>query len=176
MVGKGKIGANACIGSATTVFNYSVAPGVVIPPGSLLGDTSRKIDDQKQLEPSPDNAVSTNVEEQKQQDNNLEENEDKVISSTNLSAAAFLEFKHRFFHSAKSPPNSSSQSAPVESDANNSSPTEASTNSESSEPETESPNSFGNQIYGQGNINRLLTTLFPHRQSLNNQISDDQSE
>jgi carbon dioxide concentrating mechanism protein CcmN len=181
MVGKGKIGTNACIGSATTVFNYSVAPGVVIPPGSLLGDTSRRIDDQKQLEPSPDNAVSTNVKKQKPQDNNLEENEDKVISSTNLSASAFLKFKHRFFHSAKSPPNSPSQSPPVESDASNSSSTEAPTNtnspnSESNEPETESPNSFGNQIYGQGSINRLLTTLFPHRQSLNNQIPDDQSE
>ncbi len=33
MVGKGKIGANACIGSATTVFNYSVEPGQVVPPG-----------------------------------------------------------------------------------------------------------------------------------------------
>ncbi|MBH8556362.1 transferase [Nostocaceae cyanobacterium CENA357] len=182
MVGKGKIGTNACIGSATTVLNYSVAPGVVIPPGSLLGDTSRKIDDQTQLEPSPDNAVSNNVEKQKQQDNSAEENEDKVVSSTNLSASAFLEFKQRFFHSANSSPNSQSQSPPVESSANSSGATEeASTNpslqnSESNEPPTESPNNFGNQIYGQGSINRLLTTLFPHRQSLNNQISDDQSE
>ncbi|MEA5504497.1 transferase [Halotia wernerae UHCC 0503] len=181
MVGKGKIGANACIGSATTVFNYSVAPGVVIPPGSILGDTSRQIDDQKQLEPPPDNPVSSNLPNQKPQDNSLGESEDKVISSTNLSASAFLEFQQRIAYPAKSSPNSQTQSAHVESGANSSGSTEASTNpdsqnSEPSQPATESPNSFGNQIYGQESINRLLTTLFPHRQSLNNPISDDQSE
>ncbi|MHC5827819.1 MAG: transferase, partial [Nostoc sp.] len=41
---------------------------------------------------------------------------------------------------------------------------------------TESPNGFGAQIYGRGSIHRLLTTLFPHRQSLNNPNSDNQSE
>ncbi len=41
MVGAGKIGANACIGSATTVFNSSVKPGEVVPPGSIVGDSSR---------------------------------------------------------------------------------------------------------------------------------------
>ncbi|WGV26520.1 transferase [Halotia branconii] len=179
MVGKGKIGANACIGSATTVFNYSVAAGVVIPPGSILGDTSRQIDDKKQPKLPPDSAVSNNV--QNQQDNSLGENEDKVISSTNLSASAFLEFKQQIAYPAKPSPNSQSHSTPVESDTNSSGSKEASINPdsqnfESNQPATESLNSSGNQIYGQGSINRLLTTLFPHRQSLNNPISDDQSE
>lgn len=43
VVGKGKIGANACIGSATTIWNSSVAPAQVVPPSSLLGDTGRQI-------------------------------------------------------------------------------------------------------------------------------------
>ena len=43
MVGTGKIGANACIGSATTVFCSSVEPGTVIPPGSVIGDSSRSL-------------------------------------------------------------------------------------------------------------------------------------
>jgi carbon dioxide concentrating mechanism protein CcmN len=43
MVGKGTIGANACVGAATTIFNCSVAPKQVIPPGSLLGDSSRHL-------------------------------------------------------------------------------------------------------------------------------------
>lgn len=45
VVGAGKIGENACIGSATTIFNCSIEPGQVIAPGSLLGDTSRSFDE-----------------------------------------------------------------------------------------------------------------------------------
>lgn len=43
IVGKGTIGANACIGTATTIFNYSPAAGEVVPPLSLLGATGRQI-------------------------------------------------------------------------------------------------------------------------------------
>ncbi|MUG94746.1 transferase [Scytonema sp. UIC 10036] len=43
MVGQGKIGANACIGAATTVFNCSVDSGQVVAPGSVIGDSSRRI-------------------------------------------------------------------------------------------------------------------------------------
>ncbi|CAA9587814.1 Carboxysome protein CcmN [uncultured Synechococcales cyanobacterium] len=41
VIGKGRIGANACIGPAATIFNCSVEWGQVVPPGSLLGDNSR---------------------------------------------------------------------------------------------------------------------------------------
>lgn len=41
VIGKGKIGANACVGPAATILNCSVEWGQVVPPGSLLGDTSR---------------------------------------------------------------------------------------------------------------------------------------
>lgn len=47
LIGKVKIGAKACIGSATTVFNTDVALGQVIPPGSLIGDTSRPAEELK---------------------------------------------------------------------------------------------------------------------------------
>lgn len=43
VVGKGKIGTNACIGSVTTIVNCSIEPGRVVPPGSLIGDTSRQV-------------------------------------------------------------------------------------------------------------------------------------
>jgi len=42
VIGKGKIGVNACVGPATTIFNCSVGWGQVVPPGSLLGDNSRQ--------------------------------------------------------------------------------------------------------------------------------------
>lgn len=41
IVGTGKIGTHACIGTATTILNGSIDPGEVIAPGSLIGDTSR---------------------------------------------------------------------------------------------------------------------------------------
>lgn len=42
-IGSGEIGPQACVGASTTIINTSVAAGVVIPPGSLLGDTSRQV-------------------------------------------------------------------------------------------------------------------------------------
>ena len=43
IVGAVKIGANACVGSVTTILNRDVERGKVIPPGSLLGDESRQL-------------------------------------------------------------------------------------------------------------------------------------
>lgn len=69
MIGQGKIGANACIGAATTIFNCSVEPGQVIAPGSVLGDTSRRIsesaeliEDTKQLQPYTTDPVLSSVD------------------------------------------------------------------------------------------------------------------
>ncbi|MEH2241670.1 transferase [Nostoc sp.] len=181
MVGKGKIGANACIGSATTVFNYSVEPGQVVPPGSILGDTSRQIAQTKQLESSTNNPASTSTPPQKEEENGSGGIKEKVISSTNFSASAVVDFKqNKSISYFKSPPTPESQSPPVEEPANDPDPTlesaaQASTehHSDPNQPATESPNGFGTQIYGQGSINRLLTTLFPHRQSLSDPNSDD---
>jgi carbon dioxide concentrating mechanism protein CcmN len=50
IVGKAKIGSNACIGSLTTLIDQSVDPNQAIPPHSLLGDTSRQV---ALAEPSP---------------------------------------------------------------------------------------------------------------------------
>ncbi|MDB9371941.1 transferase [Nodularia sphaerocarpa] len=199
MVGQGKIGANACVGSATTVFNCSIEPGTVIPPGSILGDTSRKIEDTQQLESCPNNGANTSSEAQPEAENSLEIDEETVMSSTTISAKTYWKFKHQSTSSSESSPTSSSQPTPVEPAPVESPPVEPppvesppvepppveektnATNSipqksKSSQRPTASPNSFGNHIYGQGSINRLLVTLFPHRQTLNDSISDDQSE
>ncbi|MEH2451825.1 transferase [Nostoc sp.] len=181
MVGKGKIGANACIGTATTVFNYSIEPGQVVPPGSILGDTSRQIAQTKQPEPSTNNPTATTAPSQKEEENGSGGDKEKVISSTNFSASAFLDFKqNKSISYFKSTAITESQAPPVEEPANDSDSTFKEATQEStkhdSEPNQltiESPNGFGTQIYGQGSINRLLTTLFPHRQSLSDSNSDD---
>lgn len=47
LVGAVKIGANACVGAATTIYNGSVEWGQMIPPGSLIGDLSRRPEELK---------------------------------------------------------------------------------------------------------------------------------
>ncbi|WP_013322959.1 carbon dioxide concentrating mechanism protein [Gloeothece verrucosa] len=41
ILGTGKIGKNACVGSLTTLLNSSIEPMAVITAGSLIGDTTR---------------------------------------------------------------------------------------------------------------------------------------
>jgi carbon dioxide concentrating mechanism protein CcmN len=43
IIGESKIGNNACIGTATTIFQTSIAPMTVINPGSIVGDISRQV-------------------------------------------------------------------------------------------------------------------------------------
>ncbi len=183
MVGKGKIGANACIGSATTVFNYSVEPGQVIAPGSILGDTSRQIAqtaETKEPESSTNNPTATSAPPHKEEENGLGGGKEKEVSSTQFSASAFVDFKqNKSISYFKSPVTPQSQPPPVEEPANDTNSTQKAAqesiehDSDPNQLTTESPNGFGTQIYGQGNIHRLLTTLFPHRQSLNDPNSDD---
>ncbi|MFM7363692.1 MAG: transferase [Cuspidothrix sp.] len=189
MVGEGKIGANACIGSATTVFNCSVAPGQVIPPGSILGDSSRQI--VESVAKKPESTTQTeNLEElaakPKSTNSQPDQEEEKLISSTQVSLGAFLEFKHQSTPISQPSPTPKSQSPPESAPpvVTDSTPLETTlpestaTNTQDLEPsdsDTETHNIFGTQIYGQGSINRLLTTLFPHRQSLGKQGSDNSS-
>lgn len=191
MVGQGKIGTNACIGSATTVFHCSVAPGQVIPPGSILGDSSRHIGGITP-EPSASN-VSTNTQALREQKTligrrrNKEQgsNGETTTSSTTLSGGFYLELQHQSSSETQPATNLSNESPVLEENpSSGSSELEAAATAsqensqepQSTPPATESPNTFGTQIYGTGSIQRLLVTLFPHRQSLNEPISDEQSE
>lgn len=51
IIGASKIGANACIGTTTTIFNASIAAMTVISPGSLIGDHSRSWQEENQVNP-----------------------------------------------------------------------------------------------------------------------------
>jgi carbon dioxide concentrating mechanism protein CcmN len=42
VIGSGRIGANACIGSGATVVDSSIAPKYVVPPGAVIGDRSHQ--------------------------------------------------------------------------------------------------------------------------------------
>ncbi|OUL37800.1 transferase [Nostoc sp. T09] len=189
MIGQGKIGTNACIGSATTVFRCSVAPGQVVPPGSILGDTSRHIGVTESEPPKTNVSTATQAAKEgknligRQRNNGI--NRDKNIFSTSLSAGVSLELQHKSTSQPQPASNPVDESPSVAENptlaGSNLEETAAATNELSQDSETnlnaaESPNGIGTQIYGTGSIQRLLVTLFPHRQSLNEPISDDQSE
>lgn len=122
VVGKATIGANACVGAATTIFNCSVAPKQVIPPGSLLGDTSRHL------------TVDSTVE----------------------------------VEAAPTPPTDATQPSPPTSATLGATPESNGQMAGSAQSQLEPTQPSGDRIvYGKASITRLMATLFPHSQSLN---------
>jgi len=118
IVGQGKIGTNACIGSMTTIFNSSVESGAVLAPGSLVGDSSRPVEAQLP-EVVPEEVIESNGQ-------------------------------------------GSEEPATV-----NSTPTITVTEP-AAEPVTKPPS----PVYGEDSLNRLLSTLLPHRQALNQPLDN----
>ncbi len=131
IVGVGKIGANACIGAATTIFNASVKEMQVIQAGSLLGDPSRQISlnsgtqATKEVE-SPSTAKEedssgTDVVEEKKESDAVPEQEPTLGEQNGKSEV---------------------------------------------KPKSQA------YIYGQMQVQQILGTILPHRQSLNNGSED----
>lgn len=175
MVGTGTIGENACIGAASTVFNYSVAPGEIVAPGSVLGvakpigETSSLKESRDAQQPQP----TTNLEPISSHSENAGLGNGRVNTENwgenNLSSQSQESIQQQ---ELRPPP-------PEEKQSENSKPQEgakSSPDSQSNTSATESPSNFGAHIYGQTNINRLLITLFPHRQPLNTPKSDEPPE
>ena len=112
IVGMVKIGTNACIGSATTIFNSSIGRGEVVSPASLIGDPSRQ--------------TATTVEDKT-----------TLTSASNQQVLPEQPPEDELPSDDKSP---SDQAGP-------------------------SLNGSGSVVYGQAHLNRLLSTLLPHRQA-----------
>ncbi len=125
IIGRVKIGTNACVGSMTTILNSSIERGELVPPGSLIGDASRQVDKAQRPE-----ATTTIASESFSNQQPLPENQ-PAATTTPASEPA------------------SNQQAP-DLDVSR------------------------NQVYGQANLNRLLSTLLPHRKALNRPLQDDQ--
>ncbi len=121
IVGRGKIGVNACIGATTTILNRSIEPGQVVAAGSLIGDESRRV------------------------------------------ASALAEAVGGVNGDAATPPAVTTSAASTQ------------TTSEPTESVPELPEAAGPTVYGQAHLNRMLSTMFPHRQSLSRPLQDDRS-
>lgn len=108
IIGEGKIGASACVGAASTIWNHSIDRGEIIPPLSLLG--------------MPDHARSATA----------------AVPEPPPAAALPV--------TQPEPPNGTVETA-------------------INQPAAEIQLSFSTPVYGQENLNRLLSTLLPHRQT-----------
>lgn len=140
VVGVGKIGANACIGAATTIWNSSVDSWQVLPAGSVIGDTGRKIADASVSPPTE--TVRVKPEEA------------TATSEPAPSETAFADNE------------TNGQSAQVEAQTEPA-PSESPPTPETELPQKEQPESKSNSgsvtVYGQAHLNQLLTTLFPYK-------------
>ena len=163
VVGKGTIGENACIGSVTTIWNYSVEPWQVVPAASILGDKGRKVAEFSDEKASASTSHSSaNVPRE-------------TTTSSNTTA------KESFNRQITSP---SEVTTKEETDAKSTSeghsaskieqfPTEPSKFQGSPEalPQAVSPATENREnskpVSGQGSLDQLLKTLFPYNQSLN---------
>ena len=146
IVGKSKIGANACVGSGTTVFNCLVAANQVVPPGSIISDQGSK-------EVGLENGNGGKRKEEP--------------PTPPLTPVPTPLFSTPALTPVPTPLYPTPALTPVPTPLSNS-PTSALT--------PVSTSLIPAQAYGQGSVKQLLSTLFPHKQILNKSLNEDKSE
>ena len=145
VVGAGKIGANACIGAGTTLIDPCIDQMQIMPAGSLMGDTSR------QAAASATSASATAAAP------TAAPTSPETPEATTPPVAPLVE--------PPSPPQTPPQTAPET----------AADAPESTAAEPPQPGEIPTILYGQAHINRLLGTLFPHRQAFNRSEENGQT-
>ena len=161
IVGESKIGNNACIGTATTIFQASVASMTVISPGSIIGDISRQI---------KTNESETDTKTKKVDNSSSKDRLQSDQNSTSINNG----------HVETNGVKSADQTDRVKKSSSNTTPeekAESSANSETTENKNEVNEKQG-YVVGQTYINQLLVTLFPHKKAMDfnskNTTSDSQ--
>ena len=145
VVGAGKIGANACIGAGTTLIDPCIDQMQIMPAGSLIGDTSR------QASASATSASATAAAP------TAAPTSPETPETTTTPVAPPIE------------PPSPAQTPPQ------TPPETAADAPESTAAEPPQPGEIPTILYGQAHINRLLGTLFPHRQAFNRSEENGQT-
>jgi carbon dioxide concentrating mechanism protein CcmN len=145
VVGAGKIGTSACIGAGTTLINPCIDQMQIMPAGSLIGDTSRQA-----------SAEATSAE---------------ATAAAPTAAPTAPETPEATTPPVAPPiePPSPAQTPPQ------TAPETATDAPESTAAEPPQPGETPTILYGQAHINRLLGTLFPHRQAFNRSEENGQT-
>lgn len=140
IVGNCTIGSNACIGSATTIWNSSIEPGVVVAAGSVVGDKGRQIAEVSSPTTAPP-VIDTTQKTSPSSSSTTDTNE----LNGQIPATTAVE-------SPSTPEEDSPTPTQIQEDSNS---------------------DTGTAVYGQGNLNRLLKTLFPYNNQSLNPSSED---
>ncbi|MBD2314738.1 carbon dioxide concentrating mechanism protein [Desertifilum sp. FACHB-1129] len=160
-IGQVTIGANACVGSITTLFNADVQPSEAIASGSVLGDRSRQIvlDGRPGVEERRETVAAIAAEsEVAQLPPPPEEPKASVNNSVMQSSIDAAIARNAVANKPFSPAHLNTYVAPV---------SENSTAAPEPAPPSPQTNSNSSVVYGQEHLNRLRGTLFPHSQALN---------
>ncbi|MGB3311730.1 MAG: hypothetical protein WBG32_19785 [Nodosilinea sp.] len=151
IVGHGSVGQHTCIGSNSTVINPALGASQVVAPGSLVGDPSQ----------SPSQSPS-------QLDSPAQ-----MPNSANGGFGIGAAFSAKHYAQVASgnaiygSQNASSQAENAQNGFSNKNTSNSNTSNGS--------NLNSSSVYGKAQVNRLLTTLFPHRQALNGASPEDKS-
>ena len=161
VVGKGKIGKNACIGSVTTIWNHSVEPWEVVPAASILGDQGRQITGISDSEVSPSTSPSsTKVPEETPAltDTTPKESINGQVSSPSEVAPTPSEVtpKDKTDEEPIADTNKETESISTE-------PESPENNPEVSPQEASPTTEDRKSVSGQGSLDQLLKTLFPYK-------------
>ncbi|NJL67685.1 MAG: carbon dioxide concentrating mechanism protein [Oscillatoriales cyanobacterium RU_3_3] len=156
VVGQGTIGQNACIGAGTTLIDPKIDRMQILPAGSLIGDNSRQVPAETTAAPETPATSPPPVEP-------VETSVEPPIK----------------------PPIEPITEPPAESPPAIEQPQTAAQTPPEAPAAAEKPAAPSGEVptilYGQAHINRLLGTLFPHRQAFNSppengQIPPEESE
>ena len=183
VVGKGTIGANACIGAATTIYNASIEPLQVVPAGSVIGDESRKYEipvrqaspsnpppskpvASKSPEAASANSYGSNDREPEPELPQFIPESDKRSATQEAEETSTVLKANSGANSGREPEETELQQGenPSSTEAETAAPEESGQGADGSEPEEANQKTT---IYGQVYVSRMLGTLFPRGQSLN---------
>jgi len=157
VVGSGKIGDHACIGAATTLIDSSVAVREEIAPGTLKGDTSRQ---ESLSSPESDNQPSTNHAPPEKNGSHPPPQPDWTPPASSTSKA------DNNGSPVNGQPKASTQPTAETNNKDQQSPPDSSS-------QQQSPTNTNTTIYGQTHIERLMVTLFPHKENFKPEKKDE---
>jgi carbon dioxide concentrating mechanism protein CcmN len=87
IIGASKIGNNCCIGTSSTIFQSDVAPMVVVEPGSIIGDSSRQVEQHAEEQPkSQSNNNHQNVNSVATKFDQVEKSKSQTVQNSNYAA------------------------------------------------------------------------------------------
>lgn len=168
IVGESKVGNNACVGTASTIFNAAVESMAVISPGSIIGDVSRQeIVNSEESQVTEDESDRIQNTKTANSNGHLKTHKKEKSSSTktNLDNNKQVSANSKFIEHDGDPwaeKDSVSTSSELEA---TSSVTEIETSIKAKN------NSTVSKVY----LDRLLVTLFPHKKKLDENSQSDKN-